>query len=223
MHRAIDVVADPVAAVEMALAGSDAVCVAGSIFLVMRPREGPPTLRFTLTQNHSMPELQLQEFEMPIDHHSLAGYCTITRESLRIDDVYDLHDDTPYRFNRAVDDVTGYRTKSTLVIPMQTHLQEVVGVVQLINQKRNPNAVLRTHEDVAREVVPFDVRSVEMVEALASQAGVAIENSRLYEDIERLFEGFVTAAVTATGPRRACAQVLCHMRRSRVRIWVRWF
>ena len=33
--------------------------------------------------------------------------------------------------------------------------------------------------------------------ALASQAAVAIENSRLYEDIERLFEGFVTAAVTA--------------------------
>ena len=36
-----------------------------------------------------------------------------------------------------------------------------------------------------------------MVSALASQAAVAIENSRLYEDIERLFEGFVTAAVTA--------------------------
>jgi HD-GYP domain-containing protein (c-di-GMP phosphodiesterase class II) len=35
------------------------------------------------------------------------------------------------------------------------------------------------------------------VSALASQAGVAIENSLLYEDIERLFEGFVTAAVTA--------------------------
>jgi HD-GYP domain-containing protein (c-di-GMP phosphodiesterase class II) len=33
--------------------------------------------------------------------------------------------------------------------------------------------------------------------ALASQAAVAIENGRLYEDIERLFEGFVTAAVTA--------------------------
>jgi len=46
-------------------------------------------------------------------------------------------------------------------------------------------------------VIPFDARAVEMVEALASQAAVAIENSRLYEDIERLFEGFVTAAVTA--------------------------
>jgi response regulator RpfG family c-di-GMP phosphodiesterase len=46
-------------------------------------------------------------------------------------------------------------------------------------------------------VLPYDNRSVELVNALASQAAVAIENSILYEDIERLFEGFVTAAVTA--------------------------
>ena len=43
----------------------------------------------------------------------------------------------------------------------------------------------------------YDQRAVELVSALASQAAVAIENSLLYEDIERLFEGFVTAAVTA--------------------------
>src|SRR6185312_14656880 len=50
---------------------------------------------------------------------------------------------------------------------------------------------------VEAEVLPFDERSVDLVSALASQAAVAIENGRLYEDIERLFEGFVTAAVTA--------------------------
>jgi HD-GYP domain-containing protein (c-di-GMP phosphodiesterase class II) len=38
---------------------------------------------------------------------------------------------------------------------------------------------------------------VELVQGLAAQAAVAIENSRLYESIERLFEGFVTASVTA--------------------------
>jgi HD-GYP domain-containing protein (c-di-GMP phosphodiesterase class II) len=50
---------------------------------------------------------------------------------------------------------------------------------------------------IEREVSTYDQRSVELVSALASQAAVAIENSRLYEDIERLFEGFVTAAVMA--------------------------
>ena len=50
---------------------------------------------------------------------------------------------------------------------------------------------------VEQQVVPYSKRTVELVTALAGQAAVAIENSRLYEDIERLFEGFVLAAVTA--------------------------
>jgi HD-GYP domain-containing protein (c-di-GMP phosphodiesterase class II) len=45
--------------------------------------------------------------------------------------------------------------------------------------------------------VPYSRRTVELVTALAGQAAVAIENSRLYEDIEKLFEGFVLAAVHA--------------------------
>jgi HD-GYP domain-containing protein (c-di-GMP phosphodiesterase class II) len=46
-------------------------------------------------------------------------------------------------------------------------------------------------------VIPFSRHTVELVSSLAGQAAVSIENSRLYESIERLFEGFVTAAVTA--------------------------
>jgi HD-GYP domain-containing protein (c-di-GMP phosphodiesterase class II) len=57
--------------------------------------------------------------------------------------------------------------------------------------------VLAEPADVEREVVPYSRRTVELVNALAGQAAVAIENSRLYEDIERLFEGFVKAAVLA--------------------------
>jgi len=70
-------------------------------------------------------------------------------------------------------------------------------VLQLINRKADPDAVLATADAVERDVIPFDAHCVEMTTALASQAAVAIENGRLYEDIERLFEGFVTAAVTA--------------------------
>src|SRR6185436_5308152 len=65
------------------------------------------------------------------------------------------------------------------------------------NRKRTAETVLSLPSIVDREVLPFDTRAVDLVTALASQAAVAIENARLYEDIERLFEGFVTAAVTA--------------------------
>src|SRR5581483_6087577 len=77
------------------------------------------------------------------------------------------------------------------------HRDEIIGVLQLINRKRDADARLVSPDVVEREVLSYDQRAVELVSALASQAAVAIENSRLYEDIERLFEGFVTAAVTA--------------------------
>jgi HD-GYP domain-containing protein (c-di-GMP phosphodiesterase class II) len=83
------------------------------------------------------------------------------------------------------------------VIPMKDHKEEIIGVLQLINRKRDFDAILATPADVERLVVPYSKRTVELVTALAGQAAVAIENSRLYEDIERLFEGFVLAAVHA--------------------------
>jgi HD-GYP domain-containing protein (c-di-GMP phosphodiesterase class II) len=171
---------------------------AGSIYLVERTEDGNPTsLKFKLSQNFSLPNLPLSEFTVPIDHGSLAGYAAATGEALVIDDVYLLPGDVTYKQNRSFDEKFGYRTKSMLVLPMKTHRDEVVGVLQLLNRKRGADTRLSDPEITAREVIPYDHRSVELVTALASQGAVAIENSLLYEDIERLFEGFVTAAVTA--------------------------
>jgi HD-GYP domain-containing protein (c-di-GMP phosphodiesterase class II) len=171
---------------------------AGSIYLVERTEDGNPTsLKFKLSQNFSLPNLPLGEFTVPIDHGSLAGYAAATGEALVIDDVYLLPGDVTYKQNRTFDEKFGYRTKSMLVLPMKTHRDEVVGVLQLLNRKRGADTRLSDPEITAREVIPYDHRSVELVTALASQGAVAIENSLLYEDIERLFEGFVTAAVTA--------------------------
>ena len=172
---------------------------AGSLYLAESSVHGNPAdrLRFKLAQNFTLPRLPLAEFTVPIDHTSLAGYAASTMEPLVIADVYLLPDHVTYKQNRSFDEKFGYHTKSMLVIPLRTHRDEVIGVLQLINRKRDTAVKLVSADLVNREVVPFDQRSVELVTALASQAAVAIENSRLYEDIERLFEGFVTAAVTA--------------------------
>jgi len=114
-----------------------------------------------------------------------------------IDDAYFLPPDVEYTINRSFDERYGYRTKSMLVLPMKDHKDQIIGVLQLINRKRNLEAVLLTPADVEQQVVPYSKRTVELVTALAGQAAVAIENSRLYDDIERLFEGFVLAAVHA--------------------------
>jgi HD-GYP domain-containing protein (c-di-GMP phosphodiesterase class II) len=172
---------------------------AGSIFLAERTDDdGPPRkLRFKVSQNSSLQNLPFSEFTVAVDHGSLSGYVAATGQPLVIADVYLLPEDVTYKQNRGFDEKFGYRTKSMLVLPMRTHKDEVIGVVQLINRKRNPEVILANEVIVEQQVMPYDQRSVELVSALASQAAVAIENSLLYEDIEKLFEGFVKASVTA--------------------------
>jgi len=170
---------------------------AGSLYIVETDEEGTRRLRFKLSQNDSRPDIPFVEFTIPFDHASLAGYAATEGEPLVIEDVYLLPPDVEYSFNRSFDERYGYRTRSMLVIPMRNHVGEVIGVLQLINRKRDFAARLRTQEDVARQLITYSPHTVKMVKALAGQAAVSIENSQLYESIERLFEGFVKAAVLA--------------------------
>ncbi|HKW42377.1 MAG TPA: HD domain-containing phosphohydrolase [Gemmatimonadales bacterium] len=170
---------------------------AGSLYLVETGEQGQKRLRFRLAHTYSKPEAPFVEFTIPVDRTSLAGYAAVTGEPLMIDDAYFLPPDMEYSINRSFDERYGYRTKSMLVIPLKDHKDEVLGVLQLINRKRNPQAVLASPADVDVQVVPYSQRTKELVTALAGQAAVSIENSRLYDEIERLFEGFVKAAVHA--------------------------
>ena len=170
---------------------------AGSLYLVESGENDARRLRFKLAQNFSRPGLPLVEFTIPIDRSSIAGYVASTGEPLVIDDAYFLAPDVQYSINRSFDEKNDYRTKSILTIPMKDHKEEVIGVLQLINRKQHFDAHLDVLKDFDAEVVPYSKRTVELVSSLAGQAAVSIENSRLYESIERLFEGFVTAAVTA--------------------------
>jgi hypothetical protein len=154
-------------------------------------------LRFAHSQNHSLPAIPFASYAVPIDSSSLAGLCGVHGRATRDRRRPPAPRRRAYRQNRSFDDTFGYRTKSMLVLPMKTHRDEIIGVLQLINRKRDPDVRLVCADQVESEVVPFDARCVEIATALASQAAVSIDNGRLYEDIERLFEGFVTAAVTA--------------------------
>jgi len=170
---------------------------AGSLYLVETTEQGAKRLRIRIAQTFSKPEAPFVEFTVPVDRTSLAGHAATTGEPLVIDDAYFLPPDVEYSINRSFDERYGYHTKSMLVIPMKDHKEQLIGVLQLINRKRQFDVVLSNPTVVEQQVVPYSKRTVELVTALAGQAAVAIENSRLYEDIERLFEGFVLAAVTA--------------------------
>jgi HD-GYP domain-containing protein (c-di-GMP phosphodiesterase class II) len=157
----------------------------------------PARLHFMLSQNDSIP-VDFKEFTLPVDDTSLAGRAVRTGRPINVPDVEQAQAVAgTTAHNRSFDDKTGYRARSMLTVPMLSAEGEVIGVIQLINKKRQPSQVLSTPADFEEGVIPFDARAEEMALALASQAGVSLENAILYDEIRRLFEGFVDASVTA--------------------------
>jgi HD-GYP domain-containing protein (c-di-GMP phosphodiesterase class II) len=73
----------------------------------------------------------------------------------------------------------------------------VIGVIQLINRKRDWKTDLKQPKDFQDHVIPFHDRDQEYAEIVAQQAGIALENAEMHNEIRRLFDGFVNASVTA--------------------------
>jgi adenylate cyclase len=92
----------------------------------------------------------------------LVGHVARTGKTVVVDDPYN-----DPRFNKAMDKATGFVTRSILTTPL-INKDEIIGVLQLVNRK---------------ELDAFVDNDVSLIESFAVQAGVAIENSRLYSDI----------------------------------------
>jgi HD-GYP domain-containing protein (c-di-GMP phosphodiesterase class II) len=177
---------------------------AGSLYLVERGREHEASaddqLVFELTQNSSV-VYPFQKSKMPLSEASISGYAALSGQIINVPDAYHLPAGSPYKVSRSFDEKSGYRTKSMLVVPMRDHQNTVIGVIQLINKKRDPRVVLQPVQLVDEAVIPFTSVDEELVTSLASQAAVAFENTRLILDIKNLFNAFVDASVTAVESR----------------------
>jgi HD-GYP domain-containing protein (c-di-GMP phosphodiesterase class II) len=157
-------------------------------------------LHFMLSQNDSL-GIDFQEFTLGVDERSIVGKAVLQARPINIPDLEGLgqpgQNPEGVLHDRSFDEKTGYSARSMLTVPMLSAHAEVIGVIQLINRKRNPEARLTDAGDFAAQVIPFDSRAEEFALALASQAGISLENAMLYDEIRRLFEGFVDASVTA--------------------------
>ena len=169
---------------------------AGSLYLVEETPEGEKSLRFKHTQNDSK-KISFKEFVMPATKASISGYVAVTGETLNIPDVYQIPDGVEYSFNQSFDQSVGYRSMSMLVAPMTDHKNEIIGVLQLINAKKSPGILLSEPAEAEKNIIPFEPAIQQIIQSLASQAAVALENTLLLESIERTFEGLVTASVHA--------------------------
>ncbi len=124
--------------------------------------------------------------------HNVASCSAITGNIINVPDAYSDDDEWDFSGTKRFDDSTGYHSKSFLTVPLKNHEGLVIGVMQLINA-----------QDAAGSVVPFDDAIVPLVEALASQAAVSIDNHQLIEAQKRLLDSFIeliAAAIDAKSP-----------------------
>ena len=122
----------------------------------------------------------------------IAANAGLTGDTINIPDAYKAKG-FDFAGTKAFDEKTGYRSKSFLTVPLKNHEEEIIGVLQLLNA-----------QDIkTKKVIPFSDSVQKSVEALSSQAAVAITNKNLIKDLEVLFESFIkliASAIDAKSP-----------------------
>ncbi len=127
--------------------------------------------------------LSLAEIRVPRGK-GIVGHVAETGETVNIVDAYE-----DPRFNPEVDRKTGYRTRNMLCMPLRNEAREIMGVLQVLNK----NAGVFRPEDES------------LLDALGSQATIALNNARLFEEVrfmknynESILRTIATGVITLT-------------------------
>ena len=172
--------------------------------LYIRTKED--TLRFEIIRNDSLglaqggtsgeeinipPQLMYNKDGSP-NNKQMVSSAALSGETLNIIDAYDSSE-FDFSGTKKFDEGTGYRTTSVLTVPMKNRQDEVIGILQLLNAQ-DPDT---------GEVIAFSENIQPLIEALASQAAVALDNALLMGAQEDLLESFIVLlarAVDAKSP-----------------------
>lgn len=143
---------------------------AGSIYV-----RDEDTLLFSHSQNDTLSsklqpgkKLIYTTFSLPINNKSIAGYVANTGEMLNIPDVYELPEGVPYGFSKTFDEVSHYRSRSMLTVPLKTSRGDIVGVLQLINAQSEDG-----------QIISFAAEDEPLIAHFANNAAIAIERAQM--------------------------------------------
>jgi hypothetical protein len=156
------------------------------VFSVMRTDTMNIKLGGTTGTKIPFPPLALYGADGKPNHNSVATHVALTGELVNIPDAYKV-ENFDFSGTKRFDAANNYRSKSFLTLPLKNYENEVVGVLQLINARERGTG----------QVTPFDIARQSFVEALASQAAVALDNHQLLEGQRNLLESFVKLIANA--------------------------
>ncbi len=140
----------------------------------------------------SLPPVPLYNEKEEPNYANVSSCCALTSEIINIPDVYSA-EKFNFQGTRAYDEKNGYRSRSMLVVPMKNMEDQLIGVIQLINARR----------EGTDQVVPFSQIDESLLVSLASQAAVALTNADLHKNLVELFYAFIRSIATAIDQKSA--------------------
>ena len=170
-------------------------CDGGSIYTLQKNLQGESVLIFKAMVTRSagirtVPD-SLKSVVFRLDESSLVGktglYQKMFKESYSQVESKMTADGTTTTSRTFTDHVINYTTRNIRSAPLITPRGDLVGVVQLIN--KIPTS-FETEAD-------FDEKDERLCAIVSGQAALAIENSTLLYEQEKILDGFVNACVTA--------------------------
>jgi len=157
----------------------------GLAFKIMRNDTLQVSLGGTTGKEIPFPPVQLFREDGSPNSNNVASAVWHRRRSVNIEDAY-AAEDFDFSGTKKFDESTGYRSESFLTVPMINTGDEVIGVLQLINAR-----------DHVGKTVSFDRKMQPLIEALTSQAAVALENSMLISEQRRLWDSLIEMLAAA--------------------------
>ena len=189
MEKDVNKLLDKILKESMSITNSDG----GSLYVVSEESD-KKELVFKIAKNFSR-EFPFKSFKLAIDRNSIAGYVAKEGKALNISNVLDVYEQIGVKYNSAFDKQINYKTVNMMVIPMKNFEGEIIGVLQLINKKENGN-ILGEPETITENIIPYDNEEMKIIEGLASQAGVLLERTTLYNEIEELLKSMIETMIT---------------------------
>lgn len=129
-----------------------------------------------------VPPVQMKE-------ENVCAYTAIHRKVVNIADVKAC-EEFDFSGPKRYDAMTGFCTKSMLVIPVEDNTGELIGVLQMINA-----------QDEAGNVIPFDPEYEIVIRSLSSLAAIELTNIQYTQEIKEQLHSFVEAMATAIDER----------------------
>ena len=162
-------------------------------FQIMRTDSLGIAMGGTTGKEIPFPPLSLYEAETGAPNHkNVATHSALTGQSIDIPDAYET-DEFDFSGTKKFDEGTGYRSKSFLTVPLKNHEGDVIGVLQLLNAQ----------DAETGNVIPFSEDIRPLIEALSSQAAVALDNQQLIDAQRKLLDSFIelmAGAIDAKSP-----------------------